>query len=486
MVTVELREAVRDVSVRVGDGATWEQAQYELLEPHLRRRADGQATAAALSPQGVPEAVAEAARRVRGQLTAAAEEQLRLATDSADAVALLDWAGQGRLPLGPALLTEAGRDLLGPLLTVDLDGTRLSKSQRDQVARIARCWPAVRAGIATHLVVLSDRDPAAVWSAMSGLAGTVLAGEDLADSPLRVPYLAWQELRRGEAPVLILGGMARRGDITATDDLLLAALWPTGTWSIADASRVLAEVDNRVLAGALGWFEETLAAVPARADAPRYARLCDALVGSPLAGQLPAKDRPALGKVAELHQSLAAARSVRDLLPIIKRIRGGSAPLLVLASEWLPPEAARLPAAAPGEVLDAVRLMPPPIAHRYLSAARERFASPDAQTAAQAAAFWLIARNRGGWARAYDDRIGEILRYVARWWPRYRLDQTATMLEAERSGAGREFRDWAGLVRSGRFAWLVRVIRVLRALRPGRPALAAAKPASGGTAGRER
>jgi hypothetical protein len=486
MVTMELRQAVRDISVRVGDGAIWEQAQYELLEPLLRRRADGAATAAALAPHAVPEAVTTAAGRVRGQLTAAAEEQLRLATDPADAVALLDWAGQGRLPLGSALLAEAGRGLLGPLLTADLGGTRLSRSQQDQVARAADRWPVVRTGIAAHLVALSDRDPAAVWSAMSGLAGTLLTAQDMADSPLRVPYLAWQELRRGEAPVRILGGMARRGDIAGTDDLLLAALWPAGGWSIAEASQVLAEVDTRVLAGALDWFEATLAAVPTKEDRPRYARLCGTLVGSPLAGQLAAKDRPALGQVAELHQSLAAARSVRDLLPAIKKVRGGgSAPVLVLAREWLAPATARLPAAAPGDVADAVRLMPTPMAHRYLSAARERFTSPDAQTAVQAAAFWLITLNRGGWARAYDERLGEILQYAARWWPRYRLDQVATLIDAERGG-GREFRDWAGLVRSGRFAWLVRIVRPLRALRHGRQARVAAAPGAGGTAGQER
>jgi hypothetical protein len=143
----------------------------------------------------------------------------------------------------------------------------------------------------------------------------------------------------------------------------------------------------------------------------------------------------------------------------------------------------RLPAAGPGDVVDAVRLMPMPVAHRYLSAARERFTAPDSQAALQLAAFWLITVNRSGWTQAYDDHLVEILQYVARWWPRPRLDQTARLIEAERSGKGREFRDWAGLVRSGRFAWLVRIVRPLRALRLRRRARAAAQSGPDGTAG---
>lgn len=482
-VTTELRQAVREVSARAGDSVTWEQAQFELLEPLLRQRVQGRLAAAALAPGAMPETVATAADRVRGQLSATVEEQLRLATDPADAVALLDWAGESQLSLVPGLLTEAGRDLVGPLLTSEARATGLPQPQQVQVTRVAASWPDVRTGVAAHLSALADRDPAAVWAAMSGLTGTLLTEQDMAGSPLRVPYLAWQQLRRGESSVRILGGLARRRDITSADDLLLAALWPTGTWTVAEASEVLAEVDNGVLAGALGWFEGALAVTPTREEGPRYARLCGALVGSPLAGRLTAEDRPALGKVAELHESLNAARSVRDLLPVIRKVRNDRSPaVLVLAREWVAPAAARLPAAAPGDVFDAIRLMPAPVAHRYLSAARERFTAPDAQAALQLAAFWLIAVNRSGWTQAYDDHLGEILQYAARWWPRSRLDQAARLIEAERSGKGREFRDWAGLVRSGRFAWLVRIVRLLRALAPRRRARAVTEPGPG-TAG---
>ena len=323
-VTAGVRGALRDISARTGDDGLWEEVQYELLEPSLRARSHGEAAWSALSGSAVPLTLAAAAARVRDQLTATAEEELRLAADHADTLSLLDWSSQAGLPVAGDVLAECGRTMVGPLLAAD-DGKSLvlPAPRREEAARVTGRWPEVREGMVRYLSDLAGRDPAEAASGMSGLAGELLTERDVEPgSPVRVFYLLYEASRRGTAPALILADLARHGEIGAADEPLLRLLWPDGRWTVADAALVLGKVDARALSGAGDWFEATVAAMPDRADSEAYARMCGDLIASPLAGELITRQRPALSEARDLWQACTSAQRVADLRTAIRRTSG--------------------------------------------------------------------------------------------------------------------------------------------------------------------
>lgn len=455
-VTMGHRRTLLAVSARTGDTGLWEQVYYELLEPLLLLRTDGPTVARELLPSATAAEFTAALARVRDQLTAKAEEQLRLAEDQADTLGLLDWSGLAALPIGPDVLAECGRTTVAPLLA---DG--LTEAQRDQAIRVAEGWPTVREGIVHYLTALADREPATVSALLAGITGELLADQDIpADSPLRVPYLAHRALRRRERPVTILANLARHGTISEADDLLLSVLWPTRSWSLADAAEVLAAVDGRVLAGTVSWFEATLARRPAEpASRVAYARLCDDLMVSPLAALLAGRERPALDEIAELYRARAGARRLRDLLPIIGALRDrDSAPALVLSWAWLAPEVARLPADTPAELVTALARMNGPGVGRYLELIRRRFSAPDASIPVHAAALWLLAGTE--WVEPYNQQVTELLLgYAIRSWRSEPLAEAVSLVESVEPASAREFRGLIGQAKPERQARTATVLR---------------------------
>jgi GTPase-associated protein 1, N-terminal domain type 2/GTPase-associated protein 1, C-terminal domain/GTPase-associated protein 1, middle domain len=474
-VTMDTRRTLREVSARAGDDVLWEQVSYELLEPPLRARTDGPAAWSAVNGAAVPPGCAPAAERVRDQLTATAEEELRLAADPADVLSLLDWSCQAGLRVDPDVLAECGRTMIAPLLaTGDGMSRRLPPAQREQAARVTQQWPQVREGIVRHLTDMADRAPALAAVALSGLTGQLLQPGDIAEgSPIRALYLACEAVRRNEDPVQILAALARQREIAAADGLLLHLLWPDGRWTLTDARRVLADVDPDVLGGAADWFEAVVAARPATtADSTAYGNLCTALMSSPLAGHLAAPTRPALTEVHDLWRACAAARGRRRLADLQQVLRaasaGRSAPAVTLGREWLAPLVVNSTAGKPGEIMTALSRLSAPAMRRYLELTRERFRNPDPGCAVHAAALYELQAPAAStaWARPYEDRIGEILLYAARWWRKEWLEQTAQFIDGVRVTDGKQFREQVGLVRAGRLGGLVKVARGVRGLFP--------------------
>jgi GTPase-associated protein 1, N-terminal domain type 2/GTPase-associated protein 1, middle domain len=484
-ITSEHRQVLLAVGERTGDAGLWEQVQYGLLEPLLLARTDGQAVADALAPSTVTAVPGQSPARVREQLTAKAEEQFRLAEDPRDTLALLDWAGLAGLPAAPDVLAECGRRMVAPLLATDRAGP-LPPQQRDQAGRVTKRWPAVREGIVRYLTALASSRPADVAAIMAGITGELLTWQDIPDdSPIRVPYLVHQGLRRREPAAVILGRLAELGLIMDVDDLLLSMLWPKGIWTLAEAAQVLAKVDPRVLTGTLGWFDATLATTPPQPDRDDYGTLCTALMTSPLAAAPAVAKMPVLHEVAYLYRVWSAAQRLRDLLPAIEAARGReSAPALVLSRQWLAPRVAVLPADTPSDIISALRQLHPAAVRRYLVVARDRFRAPVANTPMHAAALWYLSGTE--WASQYGERIEELFNYVARGWPQEYLVQTARQLAALDPAASDDFSDWIGVRRSGRFAKIPRALRAT-GRRLGRIMSGGPPPASpGGTTGPPR
>jgi hypothetical protein len=475
-VTVEARLTVRDVSAETGDETLWEQAQYELLEPSLRARADGQAAWAAVNGSAVPAGLAVAAERVRDQLTATAEEELRLATDHADTLRLLAWAGQAGLPVSGDVLAHCGQALVGPLIAADDDESRrLPAPLREQAAEVTGRWTEVREGMVRYLTGLADRDPAEAASAMSGLAGRLLTAGDIdADSPIRVFYLVAAAKRRGEPPARILAGLAQQGEVSGTDDVLLHLLWPDGRWTVADAGRVLATLPPRMLGGAFDWFEATVAVKPPPGERAAYASLCADLMAAPLADELATARRPALHEVRDLWLACKKARRVADLHAAIHSSAGGeSAPAAVLAREWLAPRVVTLPAGKPAEILTALSELGGPAVRKYLALVMDRFRNPGDRAAVHVAALYLLLTETTPaykWADPHLDQVNEIVVYAARWWSEARLEQAARLIDGVRPSYGADFREQVGGIRAGRFGGVVKVVRAVRKRwpRPGR------------------
>ena len=486
-ITMGHRRTLLAVSDRTGDAGLWEQVHYGLLEPLLLDRVDGAAVATALASSAAAAGFTSAPARVQEQLTAKAEEQLRLAEDPADTLSLLDWAGHAGLPIDPDVLVECGRSMVAPLLA---NGHPLSPSQRDQATRVTGRWPTVREGIVHYLTALAGREPADAAAVLAGLVGELLTERDIpADSPILVPYLVYRGLRRQERPAAILSDLARRGAVAEADDTLLAMLWPARTWPLADATEVLGTVDPRVLAGVLGWFDATLASRPSGEHRETYVRLCHSLMTSPLADALAARERPALQEITELHRAVSEARRLRDLLPVIEAQRDrDSAPALVLSWEWLAPEVARLPADTPGELVTALAGLNAPGFARYLNLIRDRFSAPDAGIAMHAAALWVIAGTKQ--ARPYEDELNELLTHAARRWRPERLEQAVRLAETVEPDCGQEFRDYIDLAHPARLTKTAKTVlsagrsarRLLGRVVTGGPP----KATDGGTTGPER
>jgi hypothetical protein len=471
------RRTLLTVADRTGDAGLWEQVQYGLLEPLLLDRTDGATVVTAL------ESSAPSSARVREQLTAKAEEQLRLAEESADALSLLDWAAHAELPIDPDVLAECGRSMVAPLLAA---AQPLSPPQRDQATRVASRWPAAREGIVHYLTALADRDPAKAAGVLAGLAGELLTEQDIpAGSAILVPYLAYRGLRRHERPAAILGDLARRGVIAQADDPLLAMLWAARTWSLADAAEVLGMVDPRVLVGALGWFDVALASRPSRETHEAYVGLCRSLMASPLASLFAASERPTLREIADLYRATSEARRVRDLLPVIDARHGrDSAPALVLCREWLAPEVARLPVDKPVELFEALVKLNAPGFMRYLHLIAARFREPDADIAKHAAALWVIAGTKQG--IPYEYQLSELLTYAAKKWRPERLQQAVKLAETVEPDSGQEFLDYIDLAHPVRVAKAAKKVRqagrrLSRVISGGPP-----KAVGGGTADPER
>lgn len=473
-VTMDVRRTLREVSARTGDDVLWEQVSYELLEPPLRARSDGAAARDALNGSAVPPGCAPAAARVRAQLTATAEEELRLAADPADTLSLLDWSCQAWLRVDPDLLAECGRTAIAPLLATD-DGTseRLPAMQREQATRVTQQWPEVREGIVRYLTEMAGNAPDWAAGVMSGLTGQLLTERDIEEgSPIRASYLVCEAVRRNEDPVLTLAVLARRREITAVDGLLLHLLWPDGRWTLADALRLLAKVDPGLLGDAADWFEAVIAVVPAMTGSMAYAKLCTGLMSSPLAGRLAAPTRPALTEVRDLWRAYAAARGrghLAGLRPALRAVSGRtSAPAVVLAREWFAPLVVTLTADKPGEIMTALSQLNMAAMHKYLTLTSERFKKPDGGSAVHAAALYLllIPRASTAWAEPYRDRIQDTLLHAARSWPKERLEQTAQLIDGVRVTDGRLFREQIGLMRAGRFSGLARAWQGIRGLLP--------------------
>jgi hypothetical protein len=483
-VTVDVRRALRDISAHADDEVLWEQVQYELLEPSLRARADGQDAWSALSGSAGPGTLAAAAGRVRDQLTATVEEELRLAADPADTLRLLDWSCQAGLPVAGDVLAECGRTIVGPLLAADNGQDRLlPPAQREQATRVTARWPEVREGVVRYLTVLADREPAEAATAMSGLAGQLLTAGDVdTDSRIRVFYLVYDAERRGENPVQVLAGLVQRAEIHAIDELLLRILWPGGSWTVRDAARVLAEVDPGVLASAADWFEATVSTRPQTDDYVAYAKLCGDLMASSLADQLATQQRPVLRSVRGLWRACRAAQRAADLRPAIDACsRGEPVPSALLAREWLAPLVVKLPADRPGEILTAVSGLSDPARRRYLALIKNVLRNPGDGAAMHAAALYLLLVNdtaSAAWADPYREEINAMMVHAARWWSRDRLEQTARIVDGARGAYGTMFREDIGLVRAGRLSGVVKVARVVRGLWPG-----SGTPSPGGTAG---
>jgi hypothetical protein len=457
-ITGDHRRVLLAVAERTGDAGLWEQVHYRILEPLLLARTDGQQVADAFAPTAVAGVPPQPRARVHEQLTAKAEEQLRLAEDPRDALALLDWADLAGLPIARDVLADSGRRMIAPLLANDW-ADPLSPQQRDQAGRVTKRWPALRGGIVSYLTGLAESRPADTAAIMAGITGELLTGQDIAEaSPIRVPYLVHRGLRRGKAPAAILGDLAARGLVVHVDDLLLGMLWPEGRWNLAEAAQVLASVDPHVLTGALGWFDATLARNPPPPGRNDYSVLCKALMASPLAGASAVSSLPALREVAYLHQEWSAAQRLRDLLPAIEAARyRQSAPALVLSRQWLANAVAVLPADTPSDIITAFRLLNPAAVRRYLDLCRDSFRAPNASTPMHAAALFLIAGQE--WARDYDGPIDELFKYVAKWWRPERQEATARLIESMVPGYSKEFYDWLGTARPRRFGRTGRALR---------------------------
>lgn len=476
-ITMSHRRVLLAISVRTGDTGLWEQAQYEFLEPLLLDRTDGAAVVTELA------APAPAAARVREQLTAKAEEQLRLAEDQADALSLLDWVARAELPADSDVLAECGRSMVAPLLAA---GQPLPPSQRDQARKVAGRWPPVREGIVHYLTALAADEPARAADVLAGLAGELLTEPDVPDdSPIRVPYLVYQGLRSQQRPVAILGDLARLGVIAEADDPLLTMLWPARSWSLEDAALVLGTVDPGVLPAALGWFEATLARRPAREDVEAYTGLCHSLMTSPLAAVVAAADRPALHEIAALYRVRSEAGRLRDALPVIDAMHGrDSAPAFVLSREWLAPAVVRLPADTPVELVTALARLNAPGFARYLRLIGERISAPGGDVALHAAALWAIAGTRQ--ARPYQELLVGLFTDAARKWRPERLEHAARLAEALDPGSGDQLRAFVDQVHQGRSG---RVVKTLRRARRGLMWVTsggAPKAAGGGGASPER
>ncbi len=471
------RRTLLAVSDRAGDAGLWEQVQYGLLEPLLLDRTNGGEVVAALATP------APAAARVREQLTAKAEEQLRLAEDQADALSLLDWAARAGLLVDSDVLAESGRSLVAPLLA---NGQPLPPPQRDQAIRVAGRWPPVREGIVHYLTALAARDQAAAADALAGIAGQLLTELDVPeDSSIRVPYLVYRGLRGHQRPAAILSDLARHGVITEADDPLLTMLWPARTWSLESAAEVLGTVDPRVLPGTLSWFEATLARRPTRESVELYVGLCRSLMTSALATTLAAADRPVLHEVAELDRVMSGAGRLRDLLPVIDAMHGrDSAPALVLSKEWLAPAVVRLPADTALELFTALAGLNAPGFARYLRLIGDRFSAPDADIALHAAVLWVIAGTRQG--RPYEQQLADLFTDAARRWRPERLEHAARLAETVEPGSGDLLRAFIDRARQGRSG---RVVKTLRRARRGLIRVtsgATPKAAGGGTTGPDR
>jgi hypothetical protein len=472
-VTDPVRRALRDISVRTGDADLWERVQYELLEPSLRARADGAAAWAALTGTAVPAVLAPSAARVRDQLTATAEEELRLADNHADTLSLLDWSCQAGLPVAGDILAECGRTLVGPLIAAD-DGKErlLPAARREQATRVTERWPQVREGMVRYLSELAVRDPAEAASAMSGLASELLTARDVeAGSPIWVFYLVCDAVRRQEDPVATLAGLVRRQEISETDELLLRLLWPGGGWTVTDAARVLREVDARALGGTADWFEATVAVRPEAAGYPAYAKLCADLMASPLADGYAARQRPALREVHDLWRACGAAQRVTDLrAPIRATADGTSAPAAVLSGEWVAARVVTLPASRPAEIVTAFSGLRPSARHKYLTLVRSLVKHPADGAAMHAAALYVLLTDTtpgGAWADPYRERINGILIDAINWWHKDQLEQIARLLDGVRAALGNGFRSDIGLVRAGRFGGVLKAARFVRGLLPG-------------------
>ena len=460
-ITMGHRRTLLAVSDRTGDAGLWEQVHYGLLEPLLLDRTDGAAVATALSPSAAAAELGPAPARVREQLTAETEAQLRRAEDPADTLSLLDWAGHARLAIDPDVLAECGRSMVAPLLAT---GQPLPPSQRDQACLVAGRWPPVREGIVHYLIALAAGEPAGAADVLAGLAGRLLTEQDIPeDSSILVPYLVYRGLREQECPAAILGDLVRRGVITDTGDPLLTMLWPARSWSLEDAAMVLGTVDPAVLAGALGWFEATLARRPARENVKVYVELCRSLMTSPLAAALAAADRPALHEIAELYRVSSEAGRLRDLLPAIDAVHDrDSAPAFVLSREWLAPAVVRLPADTPVELFKALARLSAPGFARYLRLIGDRISAPDADIAVHAAALWAIAGTRQ--ARPYQEQFAGLFTDAARKWRPERLEHAARLAETLDPGSGDQLRAFADQVHQ---ALSGRVVKTLRRVRRG-------------------
>ena len=456
-VTMDSRRALRDVSARTGEDVLWEQVSYELLEPSLRARTEGPATWEALYGPAVPAGCRPAAGRVRDQLLATAEEELRLAADPADTLSLLDWSCQAGLGVDSDVLAECGRTMLGPLLATDNGANRrLSAVQREQAALVTKQWRQVREGIVRHLTEVAGRTPALAAVAMSGLTGQLLTEPDFAErSPVRAFYLACEAIRSKQDPVGVLAWLIKQREITRVDGLLLQLLWPRGRWTLEDAARVLAAVDPDLLRDVADWFEAVVAAMPAKAERTVYGDLCADLMRSPLTGHLAAAERPALTEVHHLWRACEAAHirgRLADLRPTIRAVSGGtSPPAVVLAREWLAPLVVTLTADKPTEINTALSQLSAPAIHKYLTLIQGRFKDPDPGCAMHAAVLYelTIPRASAAWADPYLDSIRGILVNAARLWRKEWLEQTARLIDGVHAADGKLFREQVGLVRAG-------------------------------------
>ncbi len=379
------RRTLLTVADRTGDAGLWEQVQYGLLEPLLLDRTDGATVVTALA------SCTPSSAQVREQLTARAEEQLRLAEEPADTLSLLDWSVHAELPIDPDVLAECGRSIVAPLLA---GGQPLPPSQRDQAARVASRWRAVREGIAGYLTDLADQDLAKAAAGLAGLAGELLTEQDIpAGSPILVPYLAYRGLRSHERPAAILGDLARRGVIAQADNLLLTVLWPgprlaAGGCGGGPRHGRPARARGRARLVRRGAGQQAVAG-----ELPCLRRAVPQPPGLP-AGR-PARRPGAAGPAGDhdLHGAASEARRLLDLLPVIDaQHRHGSAPALVLSREWLAPEVARLPVDRTVELVKALAKLSAPGLTRYLHPIAGRFSAPGGDIAKHAAALWVIDR----------------------------------------------------------------------------------------------
>lgn len=158
--------------------------------------------------------------------------------DPAAALDALEWARRARIPLPAEELNRCAVDVLGPAL------------EHLDTARVVAVCPVDRAnrqafagGLAENLA--AGTTPRAL-TLLRGPLGPLLDGIDLGPHPRVQEYILFGQVATGRlTPTAALGEITelRGSDNPLQDREVLAALWPDGRWSIAEAHELLGRLD---------------------------------------------------------------------------------------------------------------------------------------------------------------------------------------------------------------------------------------------------